>query len=195
MSLSASDLFLDRSAVPAADMVERKVAEHGHVLTFPPRFAMSDVARSGWINVKLDGARTGFDYTILSREAFLGADPEGAAFPDQGDTVIAFAGRGDQTSILAMTLVQRAICELTDAHGWWQEGEQRLSNAEMIEFCKGTIAAIRSSPAPVVRARPPASSAEKRLAIKALIIFAAVLAGIYALSALAGYIFAPRTAH
>lgn len=195
MSLSESDLFLDYSAIPAADAIACKVAEYGHAIAFPAGFDTTDKAHAGWVPALVNGVDTGFDYAVMSRDQYLGNDPEAPDYPEHGDTALAFAARGHESSILAMSLVQRAICEVTDAQGWWQEGEQRLSNAEMIEFCKGTIAAIKSSPAPVVRARPAATSAEKRLAIKALIIFAAVLGGIYALSALAGYLFAPRTAH
>lgn len=195
MSLSESDLFLDYSAIPAADAIACKVAEYGHAIAFPAGFDTTDKAHAGWVPALVNGVDTGFDYAVMSRDQYLGNDPEAPDYPEHGDTALTFAARGHESSILAMSLVQRAICEVTDAQGWWQEGEQRLSNAEMIEFCKGTIAAMKSSPAPVVRARPAASSAEKRLAIKALIIFAAVLGGIYALSALAGYLFAPRTAH
>ncbi len=197
MSLSSSDLFLDFSAVPAADAVVRKVAEYGHAIAFPAGFDTTDRTHSGWMPALLNGVETGFDYAIMSRQQYHGNDPEVPECPEHGDTVLAFTARGPQTSILAMSLVQRAICELTDAQGWWQEGEERLGNADMIKFCIAAIKAIEANPAPAESRRKPsmASAEDKRFAIRVLIIFGAVLLGIYVLSALAGYLFAPRTAH
>lgn len=196
MSLSESDLFLDFSAVPAADVIVRKVAEYGHAIAFPAGFDTTDKAHSGWVPALLNGVDTGFDYAVLSREQYLGNDPEAPDYPEHGDTALAFAARGHQSSILAMSLVQRAICELTDAQGWWQEGEERLGNADMIKFCIETIKAVEANPAPTEPRRKPsrASAEDKRFAIKVLIIFGSVLVGIYVLSALAGHLFAPRTA-
>ena len=196
MSLSESDLFLDFSAVPAADAIVRKVAEYGHAIAFPAGFDTTDKAHSGWVPALLNGVNTGFDYAVLSREQSLGNAPEAPDYSEHGDTALAFAARGHQSSILAMSLVQRAICELTDAQGWWQEGEERLGNADMIKFCIETIKAVEANPAPTEPRRKPsrASAEDKRFAIKVLIIFGSVLVGIYVLSALAGHLFAPRTA-
>ncbi|MBB4614681.1 hypothetical protein [Novosphingobium taihuense] len=196
MSLSESDLFLDFSAVPVADAIVRKVAEYGHAIAFPAGFETTDKAHSGWVPALLNGVDTGFDYGVMSREQYLGNDLEAPDYPEHGNIVLAFAARGHQSSILAMSLVQRAICELTDAQGWWQEGEERLGNADMIKFCIETIKAIEANPAPAEPRRKPsrASAEDKRFAIKTLIIFGAVLLGIYVLSALAGQLFAPRTA-
>ena len=54
-------------------------------------------------------------------------------------------------------LVQLAICRLTDAQGWWDQGEEQLDNAEMIELCSETVAGFASGtysmpaePAPAV---------------------------------------------
>lgn len=197
MSLSESDLFLDFAAVPAADAIVRKIADCGHAIAFPAGFNTTDTTFSGWVPVLLNGVETGFDYTVMSRQQYLGNDPEASGYPEHGDTALAFAARGHQTSILAMSLVQRAICELTDAQGWWQEGEERLGNADMIKFCIATIKAIEANPAPVEPRRKASrvSAEEKRFAIKTLIIFGSVLVSIYVLSALAGHFFAPRTAH
>ena len=197
MSLSESDLFLDLSAVPAADSIVRKVAEYGHAIAFPAGFDTTDKAHSGWVPALLNGVDTGFDYLVMSREQYLGNDPEAPDYPEHGDTALAFAARGHQSSILAMSLVQRAICELADAQGWWQEGGERLGNADMIKLCTATIKTIEANPAPVEPRRKAsmASAEDKRFAIKTLIIFGSVLVGIYVLSALAGYLFAPRTTH
>ncbi len=197
MSLSESALFLDLSAVPAAEAVVRKIAEYGHAIALPVGFDTTDPIFSGWVPVFLNGIETGFDYAMLSRQQYLGNDPDAPDYPAHGDTVLAFAARGHQTSILAMSLVQRAICELTDAQGWWPEGEERLGNADMIKYCIATIKAIEANPAPAEPRRKASkvSAEDKRFAIKTLIIFGSVLVGIYVLSALAGYLFAPRTAH
>ncbi|MBA4086466.1 MAG: hypothetical protein C0491_01530 [Novosphingobium sp.] len=197
MSLSESDLFLDFSAVPAADAIVRKIAEYRHAIAFPAGFDTTDKAHSGWVPALLNGVETGFDYVVMSRQQYVGNAPEAPAWPEHGDTALAFAARGHQSSILAVSLVQRAICELSDAQGWWQEGGERLGNADMIKFCAATIKAIEANPAPVEPRRKASkvSAEDKRFAIKTLIIFGSVLVGIYVLSALAGYLFAPRTAH
>ncbi len=197
MSLSESDLFLGFSDVPAASAIVHKIAEYGHAIAFTAGFDTTDKAHSGWVPVLLNGADTGFDYTVISREQYVGNDQEAPDYPKHGDTVLAFAARGHQTSLLAMSLVQRAICELTDAQGWWQEGGERLGNADMIKFCIETIKAIEANPAPPEPRRKAsrASAEDKRFAIKVLIIFGSVLVGIYVLSVLAGNSFGPRTAH
>lgn len=191
MSLFESALFLDRVAMPSADAVVAKVAAQGHRIAFPARFSLTDDTRSGWINVTLDGQKSGFDYAILPRQTFLGDGSKAGAYPEHGDSVLSFVARGSQTSIMAMTLVQRAICELSDARGWWQEGEESFGNEDMIAFCDGTLEAIDSHPAPVAASRPRFDGDALRLAGKSLFLFAAVLGGIYLAAMAMGYFFAP----
>ncbi len=191
MSLSASDLFLDRASLPPAEAVVRKVAEQGHRLAFPAGFSLADERHSGWLTVVVDGEKSGFDYQLFSRPAYEGDDAQRSGVPDHGDAVLAFAARHDQGSMLAMALVQRAICELSDAQGWWHEGEERFSNEEMIAFCTATIEAIRANPQPVLAAPSRFGRNYFRDIGKVLIGGGALMALAAILISLMGYFFAP----
>lgn len=190
MSLSETDLFLDRARVPAPDAIVRQVARHGFSIAFPAGLAVAE-GQVDWVPVTVNGAVSGFDYGIHARASHAGGDPEAPAFPDFGDTVLAFAARHDQTSLLAVALVQRAICELSDAQGWWHEGEEHLDNAGMIAFCTATIAAARANPAAAQPPRRRFDSTYFCTVGTALAGFAAVMVGIWLAGYLMGTFFAP----
>lgn len=189
MSLSESDLFLDRARVPSPDAIVRQVARHGYRIGFPAGLAVAE-GDCDWVPVTVNGAVSGFDYGIHARAGYAADGPEAPALPEFGDTVLAFAARHDQTSLLAVALVQRAICELSQAQGWWHQGEEHLDNAEMIEFCSATVDAARTGPAPALAQRPRIDNDYFRTVGKALAGFVAVLAGIALLSFLMGTFFA-----
>ncbi len=190
MSLSASDLFLSRAAVPGADAIVRQVASHGYSIAFPAGFSVAD-GQSDWVPVTVNGALSGFDFGIFPRASYAADDSEAPAVPDFGDTVLAFAARHNQTSLLAMALVQRAICELSDAQGWWHEGEEQLGNAQMIAFCTATIAAIGANPEPAPAARPRFDRDYFRTVGRSLVWGAALMGAAAFLIFLMGYFFAP----
>ena len=190
MSLSETDLFLDRARVPAPDAIVRQVARHGFSIAFPAGLAVAE-GQVDWVPVTVNGAVSGFDYGIHARASHAGGDPEAPAFPDFGDTVLAFAARHNQTSLLAMALVQRAICELSDAQGWWHEGEEQLGNAQMIAFCTATIAAIGANPEPAPAARPRFDRDYFRTVGRSLVWGAALMGAAAFLIFLMGYFFAP----
>ena len=190
MSLSESSLLLDRAVLPPPDAIVRQVARHGFSLAFPAGFAVAQ-GQSDWIPVTVNGAVSGFDYGVHPRAGYGADEPEAPAFPDFGDTVLAFAARHDQTSLIAVALVQRAICELTDAQGWWHEGEEHLDNAGMIEFCTATIAAVKANPKPAPARQARFDNDYFRTAGKALAGFVAVMAGIWLVALLMGTFFAP----
>ena len=191
MSLCESDLFLDRASVPSVEAIVCKVADYGHKIAFPAGFSFAEPLQAIWLAVVLDGEKTGFDYGNLPREEYEGTDPDRPVIPDFGDTALAFVARHRQSSTLAMSLVQRAICELTDARGWWQEGEECLGNEDMIAFCTATIAAAKAHPEPLPAARSRFGRAYFRDLGKVLIGSTAVLGGAAIVIFLMGYFFAP----
>lgn len=191
MSLSESALFLERASVPTMDAVVANIAGHGHILSVPAGFSLTLTQQLVWVPVVVDGEKAGFDYGIFAREGYEGNDPESPALPDFGDTVLAFVARHDQISILAVSLVQRAICELTDAQGWWQEGEERFNNSEMIDFCTATIESIKANPAPVAAVGPRFGSDYFRTVGRSFMLGVALMAAAALLIFLMGYFFAP----
>lgn len=190
MSLSESALLLDRARVPDAEAIIRQVARHGYSIAFPAGFAVAE-GSADWVPVKVNGAVSGFDYGVHSRAGYAADDPEAPALPEFGDTVLAFAARQSQTSLLAVALIQRAICELSDAQGWWHEGEEHLGNAEMIKFCSTTIEAVKAAPQAAAAPRQRLDSAYFRTVALALAGFAAVLGAVWLLGYLAGTLFPP----
>lgn len=185
MSLSSAELFLDRDSLPSVEAVTERVSAAGYDMAFPAGFSLSDADHSFWLPLTLNGFQTGFDYFVLPHGANEKGSEDSADLPQSGDTRLSFVARGDHTSVLAAALVQRAICELTDAQGWWQEGEEAMSNADMIAFCTGTIAAAENSLAQPLHSATATPRRQSRIPEgywqgvgKAVLLCVAVFAGI-----------------
>lgn len=193
MTTSSSLLLLDAAAVPTTAKVVGWAAQHGHALGFPEGFALNDESHQLWLPVTLNGEKTGFDYGIFPVAQLLDDKPE---LNGIADSFLDFGARGER-SLFAMSLVQRAICELTGAQGYWEE--ERLSNDDMVDFCKATMTAIAEQPRPASPAAPAIqsdrASLDPRVAhlVKALVLAAAIFAAIPLTFKILGYFFGPET--
>lgn len=164
MTTMACALVVDRDAVPAVADVVKRLAEHGHAITFPRGFEFTDGDHELWLPVTLDGTRTGFDYGIVPVDSLAGEDPEAAAsLGDIGSHVLDFGARG-QESVRAATIVLRAICELSGASGW-VEGEV-VPAGDMPRFLTG-VAESAEGLAARLAALPQPTKAQQKAAFKA----------------------------
>ena len=152
MTTSSTTLFVAHGKVPSIANVRENAMRIGYRLDFPEGFELTDKEHSLWLPVVIDGTESGFDYGIFPISEF--SDPLGetmAALAADADSALDFGARGQQ-SLKTMTIVQRAICDLSGAQGL-SEGEF-LSADEMIEFSDATLAAIGSDPQPASDPRP-----------------------------------------
>ncbi len=187
MSLSESTLFLDYSSLPSTDAIVERISTYGYAIAFPPGFSLADRSHSFWLPLTLDGDEVGFDYFVMPAARQAGEEPYDPPAPAFGDIALGFVARRHQSSLLASSLVQRAICELSDAMGYWQSGDGAVSNPEMIELMEATIASIKANPEPYPASAPkPAGRLPENYFAN---IGKALLGGIGAIAAAAAFVF------
>lgn len=128
-------LVADREAVPATADVEKRLAAYGHTVRFPRGFEFNDGGHAGWRPITLNGTKTGFDYGLFTVASMAEEDPSTAAkLNGIGSHFLDFGARG-QESGRAVTVVLRAICELSGASGW--AADEVIPADEMSQFLAG----------------------------------------------------------
>jgi len=145
-----SALVMFRDALPSRAQLEAKLGELGYDVDLR-KFEIAG-ERPGWVDLRVDGKKTGFDYGLfpLTRKAFGPFPKKALAF---GDVALSFGARG-RLSIIAVSAVQHALSVLADAHG--------LIEAELVspaEMQRGSVESIAyfSTAEQVQADRPPAA--------------------------------------
>jgi hypothetical protein len=101
-----SALIIHRDALPTAEALVAALAEGGVTIVFPAGFNPGQSA-DGWLQVTVDGEKTGFDYVVTPlHELEADALPGGAT--DWGDTLLSFGARGS-LSATTVSLIQEVM--------------------------------------------------------------------------------------
>lgn len=184
MTTMSCALVLDRAAIPAVAEVMRRLAEQGHAVVFPRGFEFTAKDRDLWVPVTVDGTRTGFDCGLHTVDSLADEDPDAAAqLRAVGSHLLEFGARGAD-SVAAVTVVMRALCELSGASGWVEE--EVIPAAEMPHLLRGmAVSSVARGTAPATRSNglPPRLSGATRTAM---------WIGLYIGMALIGWLLATR---
>ena len=166
-----SALILFRDRLPSRADLEAQLDALGYRVELG---AFDLEGSKGWIDMRVDGRRTGFDYGLfpLTQEDF-GPFPKKAL--KAGDTALSFGARG-KASIVAVSMIQHAMSLLAAAHGLI---ETSLIPPEEVQRGSVQSIAIFSAPGPAApESEFSARMAEFREAIPRLLLIFAVAAAV-----------------